>query len=252
MPRVTKPEDLAANGGSPVNTKPWRTGKFHFPQEITALRKVLSGPALPLAGGDAVTAFRRQVQEAYGVKHAIPVSSGTTAIHVALHAAGVGAGDEVIVSPLTDYGSIIGKLLVRRPTHGQFMKTLAIAGVIGIATGLALHPVVPIIKRMFTSSYTLFTCGLISFIFLMFYWLIDVKGHKKWFFFFIVFGVNSIFVYMLNGLFRQWLVRTAGIFINPSEVVFGAWIHPAKECIRILIEWLICWWLLSKRIFMKI
>ena len=110
MPRVIKPEELAANGGRPVNNRPWRTGKFHFPQEITALRKVLSGPALPLAGGDAVTAFRRQVQEAYGVKHAIPVSSGTTAIHVALHAAGVGAGDEVIVSPLTDYGSIIGIL----------------------------------------------------------------------------------------------------------------------------------------------
>ena len=150
------------------------------------------------------------------------------------------------------YGSIIGKLLVRRSSDRQFMKTLAIFGVIGIATGLALHPGIPIIKRMFTSSYTLFTCGLISYIFLLFFWLIDVKGHTKWSFFFIVFGMNSIFVYMLNGLFRRWLVETAGIFIDPSEVVFGTWIHPAKELVRVLAEWLVCYWLLSKKIFMKI
>jgi len=61
-----------------------------------------------MARGPAVMAYRQQLQEAYGMRCAVPVSSGSAAIHVALHAAGVGAGDEVIVSPLTDYGSIIG------------------------------------------------------------------------------------------------------------------------------------------------
>ena len=44
------------------------------------------------------------------MKYAVPTSSGSAAIHVALAAAGIGAGDEVILSPLTDYGSIIGIL----------------------------------------------------------------------------------------------------------------------------------------------
>ena len=52
--------------------------------------------------------LREDLQACYGMRYAVPVSSGSAAIHVALFAAGVGAGDEVIVSPLTDYGSIIG------------------------------------------------------------------------------------------------------------------------------------------------
>lgn len=108
MAKIPKKSDLAVNGGKPVYTKPWRTGPFHFSAEISALKKLLSGPALPLARGKAVMAYREALQKLYGMKYAIPTSSGTAAIHVALFTAGVGAGDEVILSPLTDYGSIIG------------------------------------------------------------------------------------------------------------------------------------------------
>ena len=72
------------------------------------MERVLSGPRLPLARGKWVMAYREQLQKAYGMKYAVPTSSGTTAIHVALYAAGVGAGDEVIVSPISDLGSYSG------------------------------------------------------------------------------------------------------------------------------------------------
>jgi dTDP-4-amino-4,6-dideoxygalactose transaminase len=101
-------QDLAIEGGRPVHTRPWRTGSFHLADELRALEKLLAGPALPMARGPAVMAYRAQLQQVYGMKYAVPVSSGSAALHVALHAVGVGAGDEVIVSPLTDYGSIIG------------------------------------------------------------------------------------------------------------------------------------------------
>ncbi len=101
-------DDLAVNGGKPLHRRPWRTGAFHIRAEIQALEKLLSGPALPMARGPAVMALREQLQQQYGMRYAVPVSSGSAALHVALFAAGVGAGDEVIVSPLTDYGSIIG------------------------------------------------------------------------------------------------------------------------------------------------
>ncbi len=149
------------------------------------------------------------------------------------------------------YGSIIGKLLINRASDRQFMKILGFLGITGIVCGLALHPVIPIIKRMFTSSYTLFTCGLISLIFLVFYWIIDVKGYSKWSFPFIVFGMNSIFVYILNGLFRGFLLETAGIFIQPCAAFIGAWIYPAKHGVRILVEWLVCLWLYRRKIFFK-
>ncbi len=108
MAKVPRRSDLAMYGGKPVHTRPWRTGLFHFSAEVEALKKVLSGPALPLARGRSVMAYRKGLEALYGMKYAIPTSSGTAAIHVALAAADVGAGDEVIVSPVTDYGSIAG------------------------------------------------------------------------------------------------------------------------------------------------
>lgn len=108
MTRTFALDDLAINGGKPLHTRPWHTGPFHSRAEIRALEKLLSGPALPMARGPAVMGLRDQLQKQYGLRYAVPVSSGSAALHVALHAVGVGAGDEVIVSPLTDYGSIIG------------------------------------------------------------------------------------------------------------------------------------------------
>ena len=108
MAKILQPSDLAINGGKPAYTKTWRDGPFHFRSELKELERVLAEPKLPLARGKWVMAYRHALQELYGMKYAIPVSSGTAAVHVGLFAAGVGAGDEVIVSPLTDYGSISG------------------------------------------------------------------------------------------------------------------------------------------------
>ena len=108
MAKILQPSDLAINGGKPAYTKAWRDGPFHFRSELKELEHVLAEPKLPLARGKWVMAYRHALQELYGMKYAIPVSSGTAAVHVGLFAAGVGAGDEVIVSPLTDYGSISG------------------------------------------------------------------------------------------------------------------------------------------------
>jgi dTDP-4-amino-4,6-dideoxygalactose transaminase len=64
------------------------------------LREALdSGWIAPL--GPQVEAFEREFAEAVGVPHALAVSSGTAAIHLALLAAGVEPGDEVVVSTLT-------------------------------------------------------------------------------------------------------------------------------------------------------
>lgn len=105
-----KSAKLAINGGSPVRTKAWSDGPFHFKSELERLAKVLSGPALALARGESVMEFREKIKELYGTDHVITSSSGSSAIHVALAASGVKPGDEVIVSPLTDFGSIIGVL----------------------------------------------------------------------------------------------------------------------------------------------
>jgi predicted acyltransferase len=150
------------------------------------------------------------------------------------------------------YGSIVGRLLVRRSGHRNFMRTLAILGAAGVASGLALHPVVPVIKRMFTPSYTLFTCGLATLLLLGFYWLIDVRGLKKWSYAFVVLGMNSIFVYMLNGLLSAWLMSAGATLLGPLSGWLGAWIDPAAHVFRLAAEWLVCLWLFRKQIFFRL
>jgi len=150
------------------------------------------------------------------------------------------------------YGSIVGRLLVKRTGHRQFLRTVASLGAGGVAAGLAISPAVPIIKRMFTPSYTLFTCGLATLLLLGFYWLIEVRGLKRWSFVFVVFGVNSIFVYMLNGLLAAWLLSVGATLLGPLSGWLGAWIDPAANVFRLAAEWFVCLWLFSSRIFLKI
>lgn len=56
--------------------------------------------------GPHVDAFEREFAEAVGTRHAAALSSGTAALHLALHLAGVGPGDEVLVSTLTFSASV--------------------------------------------------------------------------------------------------------------------------------------------------
>jgi dTDP-4-amino-4,6-dideoxygalactose transaminase len=68
-------------------------------EEIEAVAAVLRSGNL--VQGRLVEQFERQFSEIVGVKHAVAVSTGTAALHVALLAHGVGPGDEVITTPFT-------------------------------------------------------------------------------------------------------------------------------------------------------
>ncbi len=108
MSKRRKPVTLAIDGGTPVRTTPWGEGPSHYAGEIEALRSVLAGPAIPLARSEPIMQFRAAVAKLYGVAHVVTTSSGTTALQVALEAAGVGPGDEVIVPTMTDMGTFCG------------------------------------------------------------------------------------------------------------------------------------------------
>lgn len=102
-------DELALHGGPKTKATPYGTGAKHDAnREAEALRnRLLAGP-LPLAKGPSVMALRRRVQELFGVRCCVPTSSGTAAVHAALASLGVVPGDEVITTPLTDHGTIIG------------------------------------------------------------------------------------------------------------------------------------------------
>jgi dTDP-4-amino-4,6-dideoxygalactose transaminase len=103
-------ENLALLGGKPVKAGPFGTGKRFGDAEINQLREALDQNTLFYWAGKKVKEFCARTASLYGAQYAVAASSGTAAIHAALGAVGVSEGDEVIVSPITDMGSLIGIL----------------------------------------------------------------------------------------------------------------------------------------------
>lgn len=149
----------------------------------------------------------------------------------------------------TLFGVLTGHWM--RYSNGPKEKIIGLlsAGAIGILTGLLLNFWFPINKLVWTSSYVLLTAGLSALLLCLFYWIIDVKGYKKWAFFFIVIGMNPITIYILQRLYNF------GNFINPFIHGFINYFGPGKPLFWALcvaaVKWLFLYWLYKKRVFIK-
>lgn len=102
--------DLALHGGSKVKMTPFGTGKRFGLEEAKELLEALEQNTLFYHFGKKVKQFLQDFNDMYGVKYSVATSSGTASIHVALGAAGITVGDEVITSPITDQGTLVGIL----------------------------------------------------------------------------------------------------------------------------------------------
>jgi predicted acyltransferase len=127
-------------------------------------------------------------------------------------------------------------------------------GLVVLGALLQVTGINPIVKRIWTPAWTIFSGG-ISFLFLaFFYGIIDVAGKKKWSFLLMVIGMNSIVAYVLADGFSPFIVHSLYIHLGPHyDQVFGAsYATLVKGGIVLLIEWLILYWLYRKKIFIKI
>jgi len=99
---------LALNGGEktvkPSAKLPIRWGE----PERERLNAMLGQDSLFYWKGPQTTLLIERFQKVCPVKYVMPCSSGTAALHIAVAAAGIGPGDEVITSPITDIGTVIG------------------------------------------------------------------------------------------------------------------------------------------------
>jgi len=103
-------DKLAVHGGVPVKTTPFGTGKRFGDEELQELREALEQNTLFYHHGHKVRQFLDKFNHMYGCRYSVAASSGTAALHVALGTAGITVGDEVITSPITDMGTVIGIL----------------------------------------------------------------------------------------------------------------------------------------------
>ncbi len=101
---------LALYGGEKTKTTPYGTGKKFGKEELVQLEEALNQNTLFYWSGNKVKTLCDKFAKMYGKKYCVAASSGTAALHVALGALGITEGDEIITSPITDMGSIIGAM----------------------------------------------------------------------------------------------------------------------------------------------
>jgi predicted acyltransferase len=136
------------------------------------------------------------------------------------------------------------------------LKGLVAGGLALTFAGLVLQwlHICPIVKRIWTSSYTLYSGGLVILMLAGFYALIEWKGWKRWSFPLLVIGANSIAVYVMSwtmeGFVSSALVRHLG---TAPFAFLGAPFEPVLRGLGVVIVfWLILLWMYRRKIFLRI
>ena len=151
----------------------------------------------------------------------------------------------------TLFGVWTGQLLQSARSHSEKMRIIGLAAVMCLGLGLAIHPWNPIIKRICTTSFTLYSAGWVLLMLLAFYWLVEVKGYRKWTFPLVVIGANSIFIYSVHQVLQGWLNRALGVFTFKFAWL-GDFASVAQACAVLLAMWYLCYWLYQRKIFLKL
>lgn len=135
-------------------------------------------------------------------------------------------------------------------------RELLIAGVAGLAAGLLLHAtgLCPVVKRIWTPSWTLFSGGACFLLLAAFCWLIETRGYRRWAFPLVVIGLNSIAAYLIAHLFEDFIASSFRIHLGAGLFeVFGSALQPFVQGAAILLTyWLILFWMYRRKLFLKI
>jgi predicted acyltransferase len=153
------------------------------------------------------------------------------------------------------FGLLAGGLLRSDRAGAAKLRLLIAWGIAGIALGALIHAlgICPIVKRIWTPSWTIFSAGWVTLLLAACYYTIDMRGYRRWAFPLLVVGMNSIATYVLVHVAADYTERALQIHLGR---VFGA-VHPAFLPIALgattlVIFWLILWWMYRQRVFVRI
>ncbi len=154
----------------------------------------------------------------------------------------------------TMWGVLAGYLLLSDRSAAKKIRTLLLWGLIGIALGFGLDPLTPIIKRICTSSFVIVSGGFCFVSLALSFWLIDVRGYRRWLGFAIVFGMNPLFIYLFAHLGGDgWLTD----IVSPFTEGFLFWggkvfVEFTTAAIVLWMDWYLVHWLAERKILIRI
>lgn len=149
-------------------------------------------------------------------------------------------------------GVMSGQRLVRESTPQSKFRWLvgvgALCMTVALVVGLTLCPIV---KRIWTPSFALFSGAWTLWMLAAFYWLIEIRGWRRWAFPLAVVGMNSIAIYIMTLLWPAWIQKTLTTHLG-AHLFEGTYEPVWTRASILVILWLCCWWLNRRKIFFKI
>src|SRR6478672_11317717 len=149
-------------------------------------------------------------------------------------------------------GILAGNLLKNGTLQPQRKALyLAIAGLIFLGIAQIWNLDFPINKNLWTSSFVMHVGGLSLLLLALFYYVIDVRGYKKWSFFFRVIGMNSILIY-ISGHFIDWTYTTNGFFKWLGQLVGDPYNVVVMAICFVLVKWAFLYFMYKKKVFLRV
>jgi predicted acyltransferase len=154
------------------------------------------------------------------------------------------------------FGLIAGRLLRSELTMADKLKRLLLAGIAGIVLGKAIElaGLCPVVKRIWTPSWAIFSGGLVTLLLAGFVAVIDWLDWNRWAFPLVVAGLNPITLYCLWQLSSRFIRESLKTHLG--QQVFeslGAPYAPMLERTAVLLAfWLILFWMYRRKLFLRI
>jgi predicted acyltransferase len=153
-------------------------------------------------------------------------------------------------------GLIAGGVVRSQRTPWAKVKWLAGAGVIGLAAGAALGwlGICPVVKRLWTPSWALYSGGWCFLLLAGFYAVIEIGGWRRWAFPLVVIGMNSIAAYCIAHLFGGFIGSSLRTHLGADAFKLGgdAYEPLVQGAAVLLVFWLLLFWMHGRRIFLRI
>jgi predicted acyltransferase len=162
-------------------------------------------------------------------------------------------------------GYYMGGILGKETPSGKTVLKMLLFGVASAGLGMLWGMLFPINKPLWTSSYVLYTAGWATGVLALIYFLADVLKFRKWGTFFIVFGINALFSYVLAGIWTR-LMLFITINTGNDKITLYNWFYE-KICVPIagnmngslmfaivqmILIWLVALILYRKKILIKL
>lgn len=155
-------------------------------------------------------------------------------------------------------GNFAGEILrAARLTMERKVLSLAIFALLLSGVGLLVAEgfgeySLPVNKPLWTSSYTLVVGGISVGLLALFYWIIDVKGYRRWGFFFKVIGMNAITLYILVRTIFNWQFLSVYFFGGIASLLPPVWGAFVTQAGMIALGWSALYWLYRRNIFLRV